>query len=353
MKRTKIFSLALIPLLSASLLVGCGGGETKPNGNNAAPTTPKSGLTVAMVTDSSGIHDNSFNQAAWEGLTRAQNQLGVTSSYVESKRIEDYYPNLTTLVKNKTDLTWGIGFTLEEDVKKVALANSNAKIGFVDSNFGGDVPKNVVAVTFKENEGSFLMGVLAGKMTKSNKLGFIGGMKFELIERFDYGFRAGVKAVNPAATVTSLYADAFDKADMGKMLASQLYQSGADIVFHAAGATGDGLFKEAKERGKGYWAIGVDRDQYDMAPDNVLSSMVKRVDNGVYAVIEELQTGNFAGGTELVMGLKEDGVGYAPTTNKNTPEDVIRLMDEYRDKIIAGEIQVPATAEELKAFNPQ
>ena len=351
MNRKNMLSLALIPLLSASLLVGCSSTKTDttaPQGN-----APQSTLTVAMVTDSGGVHDNSFNQGAWEGLTRAQNELGVKSSYVESKRPEDYYANLTGLIKNKTDLTFGVGFTLEEDVKKVALANPDAKMGFVDSNFGGDIPKNVVAVTFKENEGSFLMGVLAGKMTKTNKIGFIGGMKYELIERFDYGFQAGIKAVNPSAQVTSLYADSFDKADMGKMLASQLYQSGADIIFHAAGATGDGLFKEAKERGKGYWVIGVDRDQYDLAPENVLSSMVKRVDNGVYAVTEALKNGKFAGGTELVMGMKENGVGYAPSTSKNTPADVIKLMDEYKDKIIKGEIQVPATAEELKDFNPK
>ena len=349
MKRKNMLTHVLIPLLAASLLAGCG--TTKSNTATPPSTTPQSTLTVAMVTDPAGIHDNSFNQGAWEGLTRAQNELGVKSSYVESKRPEDYYANLTSLIKNKTDLTFG--FTLEDDVKKVALANPDAKMGFVDSNFGGNIPKNVVAITFKEQEGSFLMGVLAGKMTKTNKVGFIGGMKYDIIERFDYGFQAGVKAVNPNAQVTSLYADSFDKADMGKMLSSQLYQSGADIIFHAAAATGDGVFKEARERGKGYWVIGVDRDQYDLAPDNVLSSMVKRVDNGVYAVTEALKNGKFAGGTEIVMGMKENGVGYAPSTSKNTPADVIKLMDEYKDKIIKGEIKVPATAEEMKAFNPK
>jgi basic membrane protein A len=270
----------------------------------------------------------------------------------ESKRAEDYNTNLTSFVKSGVDLTWGIGFLMADDIKKVAQANPDKNLGIIDSNLNGDIPKNVAAVTFKEEEGSFLMGVLAGKMTKTNKIGFIGGVKFALIEKFEYGFKAGVKAVNPNATVTAVYADAFDKPDKGKLLAANLYQQGADIIFHASGATGDGVFKEAAERGAGHWVIGVDRDQYSLAPKNTLSSMVKRVDNAVYMISEDLKNGKFANhaGKETVFGLKEDGVGYAPTTKNNTPEDVIKLMDDYKKKIVAEEIKVPATADQFASF---
>ena len=351
MKAKKFLSIALTGVLAASLMAGCGTAkkeEGAQGGGGAAEGGKK--LNIAMVTDIGGIHDNSFNQSAWEGLSKAEKDLGITAKNTESKRAEDYTPNLTAFVKGKTDLTWGIGFLMADDIKKVAEANPDAKLGIIDSDLGGQIPKNVEAVTFKEEEGSFLMGVLAAKMTKSNKIGFVGGVKFALIEKFEYGFKAGVKAVNPNAEVTAVYADAFDKPDKGKLLAAQLYQQGADIIFHASGATGDGVFKEAKERGKGFWVIGVDRDQSALAPENTLSSMVKRVDNAVFKVTQALQKGEFKGGQLTTYGLKDDGVGYAPTTEKNTPKDVITLMDDYKKQIVEGKIKVPATADDFKNF---
>jgi len=304
MKAKKVLSLALTGMLAASLVAGCGT-NTKEEGKDAGGGAAEKKLSVAMVTDIGGIHDNSFNQSAWEGLSKAEKEIGITIKNSESHRPEDYTPNLTAFVKGNSDLTWGVGFLMAEDIKKVAEANPNSKLGIIDSDLGGTIPKNVAAVTFKEEEGSFLMGVMAAKMTKSNKIGFVGGVQFALIEKFEYGFKAGVKAVNPAAEVTAVYSGAFDKPDKGKLLASQLYQNGADIVFHAAGATGDGVFKEAKERGKGFWVIGVDRDQSSLAPENTLSSMVKRVDNAVYYVAKDLKEGKFKGGEVTVYGLKE------------------------------------------------
>jgi len=351
MKAKKFLGLALTTVMAASLFAGCGTAENK-EGDKAGGETGSKKMTVAMVTDVGGVHDNSFNQAAWEGLTRAKDKLGVDAKYTESKAATDYTPNLTTYVKGKADLTWGIGFLMAEDIKKVAEANKESKLAIIDSDLGGTIPANVASVTFKEEEGSFLMGVLAAKMTKSNKVGFVGGLKFALIEKFEYGFKAGVKSVNPNATVTAVYADAFDKPDKGRLLANQLYQQGNDIIFHASGATGDGVFAEAKERGKGFWVIGVDRDQSSLAPENTLSSMVKRVDNAVFTVTEALQTGKADQmfGKQTILSLKDDGVGYAPTTKNNTPADVIKLMDEYKDKIVKGEIKVPATEAEFKDF---
>lgn len=350
MQAKKLMGLALTTVMAASLFAGCGTSDKKEEATPGTTDNAKK-MTVAMVTDVGGVHDNSFNQSAWEGLSHAKDKLGVDAKYTESKQATDYTPNLNSYVKSKTDLTWGIGYKMEGDLKKVAEANKDAKLAIIDSNFGGQIPANVAAVTFKEEEGSFLMGVLAGKQTKG-KIGFVGGMKSPLIAKFEFGFMAGVKAVNPNAQVISVYADAFDKPDKGRLLASQLYQQGVDIIFHASGATGDGVFTEAKERGKGFWVIGVDRDQSDLAPANTLSSMVKRVDNAVFQVTEALKN-NKAGdmfGKATVYGLKEDGVGYAPTTNKNTPADVIKLMDDYKQQIIDGKIKVPTTEAEYKAF---
>lgn len=350
MKTKQMAKVFLAGSLSVSLLLaGCGTKQQQP-APGAGGDQAKGKIRVAMVTDVGGVNDNSFNQSAHEGLKRLEKDLGIKIQVAESKKKEDYVPNLNGFVKDKWDLTWGIGFLMAEDIKKVAAENPNAKLAIVDSNLDGQIPANVTAVTFKEEEGSFLMGVIAGLMTKSNKIGFIGGMEFPLIQKFEYGFKAGVYAVNPKAEVTAVYAGSFNDAAKGKVLAATLYQNGADIIYHAAGGTGDGLFKEAKERGKGYWAIGVDRDQSYLAPDNTLSSMVKRVDNAVYTVSKDLANGKWNGGKDVVFGLKDDGVGYAPTTSKNTPADVIAKVDDFKKQIIEGKIVPPETKEKFESF---
>lgn len=357
--RTKTIAKVLLAgaLSSSLLLAGCGGAKQQPapnTGGGAGGGQAQPKIKVAMVTDVGGVNDNSFNQSAWEGLKKLGKDLGLQEkkeyTYTESKKSDDYSPNLNGFVKDKWDLTWGIGYAMAEDIKKVAAQNPNAKLAIVDSNLDGQIPSNVTAVTFKEEEGSFLMGVIAGSMTKSNKVGFIGGVKVPLIEKFEYGFRAGVLAANPKAEVVTAYVGSFNDAAKGKVQASSMYQSGIDIIFHAAGGTGDGLFKEAKERGKGFWAIGVDRDQSYLAPDNTLSSMVKRVDVAVYDVSKDLANGKWNGGKEVVLGFKEQGVDYAPTTNKNTPADVIKKVDDFKKQLIDGKIKAPKTAAEFDLF---
>lgn len=347
MKKTNAINILLTGVLTTSLLLsGCGTAKKPAPGAQDG----KAKVRIAMVTDASGVNDNSFNQSAWEGLKRLEKDQGVKVQFAESKRAEDYVPNLTGFIKDKWDLTWGIGFLLAKDLAKVATDNPNAKLAIVDSNLDGKIPPNVTAVTFKEEEGSFLMGVIAGLMTKANKVGFIGGMEFPLIQKFEYGFKAGVLTVKPDAQVSVAYAGDFNASDKGKVLASTMYQNGADVIYHAAGATGNGVFSEAKAHGTGKWVIGVDRDQSFLAPENTLSSMVKRVDNAVYIVSKDLADGKWNGGKQLELGLKEDGVGYAPTTNKNTPADIITKVDDFKKRIIGGEIEVPKTAAEFDTF---
>lgn len=305
-------------------------------------------MKIAMVTDVGGVNDQSFNQSAWEGLKRAEKDFGIKVAYKESKQDADYAPNMETLTDAGYDLIWGIGFLMGDAIKETAELNPDQKYAIIDFAYGDETPKNVACAVFQEEEPSFLVGYIAGKMTKSDKVGFVGGIKFPLIEKFEYGFMAGVKMANPKAEVMRQYAESFTDAAKGKAIANNMYQQGADIVFHASGGVGDGVIEAAKE--KGQWAIGVDKDQNFLAPDNVLTSAMKRVDNAIYDTGKRLMDGEFAGGQTVVYNLKNDGVGIAPTSSKHVPEAILKEVDGLVAKIKAGEIVVPATKDAFDKF---
>lgn len=342
----KMLSLSLVMLLAVSvMLAGCGSKpkeETNAGGDKGGtPTEEKSDLKIGMVTDVGGVNDKSFNQSAWEALQATETETGTAVKYLQSKSDEEYIPNLNEFVKNGYDLTWGIGFQLADAIKTVAEQNPDAKLAIIDSVV--DAP-NVKSVTFAEEEGSYLVGVVAGLTTKSNKIGFVGGMESPLIKKFEVGFREGVKAVNPDAQFISNYTGAFDKPDLGKAAAATLYNEGVDIIFHASGATGNGVFNEAsarKKQGQDVWVIGVDKDQsLEFGDEITLTSMIKKVDEAVKRVNKEVVDGTFAGGSENLT-LKENGVGIADTSTANVSADTLAKVEEYKEKIISGEIKVP------------
>lgn len=342
----KMLSLSLVMLLAVSvMLAGCGSKpkeETNAGGDNSGTSTEaKSDVQIGMVTDVGGVNDKSFNQSAWEALQATETETGAKVKYLQSKSDEEYIPNLNEFVKGGYDLTWGIGFQLADAIKTVAEQNPDSKLAIIDSVV--DVP-NVKSVTFAEEEGSFLVGVVAGLSTKTNKVGFVGGMDSPLIKKFEVGFREGVKAVNPKAEFISNYTGAFDKPDLGKAAAATLYNKGVDIIFHASGATGNGVFNEAiarKKQGQEVWVIGVDKDQsLEFGDEITLTSMIKKVDEAVKRVNKEVVDGTFAGGSENLT-LKENGVGIADTSSKNVSPEVLAKVDEYKEKIISGEIKVP------------
>ncbi len=314
----------------------------------SAAVSQAADLRIAMVTDVGGVNDQSFNQSAWEGLQRAEKDFGFKVAYKESKQDADYGPNMETLTDAGYDLIWGIGFLMGDAIKETAEINPDQKYAIVDFAYGPDTPKNVACAVFQEEEPSFLVGYIAGKMTKANKVGFVGGIKFPLIEKFEYGYMAGVKLANPDVEVLRQYAESFTDAAKGKAIANNMYQQGADIVFHASGGVGDGVIEAAKEKGK--WAIGVDKDQNFLAPDNVLTSAMKRVDNAIYDIGKQLKEGRFAGGETVVYNLKNEGVGIAPTSSKHVPADILGEVDGLIAKIKAGEIVVPATKEAFDKF---
>ncbi|MFC4599975.1 BMP family lipoprotein [Cohnella hongkongensis] len=363
-KTTKL--LTGIMLVASLTLTACGaknnngGGAASPSaapsespaGSPAASESAPSeavvdgkGFKFGMVTDVGGVNDKSFNQSAWEGLNKLKDDTGAEVKYQESKEATNYLTNLNKFVRDDYNLTWGIGFLLGDAVKDAAAKNPDANLAIIDEVV--EAP-NVASITFAENEGAYLVGVVAGLMTKTNKIGFVGGIDIPVIKRFELGFVAGVAAVNPDAKVNINYTGAFDKADLGKAAASSLYNDGADIIFHAAGGTGNGVFNEAKERNKNaaadkkVWVIGVDKDQsLEFGDDVTLTSMLKRVDEAVYRVSKDLIEGNFPAGQVTTLGLKDNAVGLPETSKANVPQDVLDKVEEFKQKIISGEITVP------------
>lgn len=343
----KAVKLSLFMLLAFSLvLAACGNNSSNTaatTGGDSEGTAAASDIKIAMVTDTGGVNDKSFNQTSWEALQALEKEQGVTVKYLQSKSEADYQPNLNQFVKDGYNLTWGIGFALESALKDIAGQNPDANFAIIDA--AVDAP-NVESVLFSENEGAFLVGVVAGKMTKTNKIGFVGGMDSPTIKKFEVGFKAGIEASNPDAQFTAVYASGFDKPDEGKSAAKTLYDDGADIVFQAAGGTGTGVFNEAldrKNQGQEVWVIGVDKDQsLEFGNDVTLTSMIKRVDVAIKTVSQQVIDGTFKGGTITTLGLKDDGVGIADTSSANVPQEVLDEVQSYKEKIVNGEITVPA-----------
>ncbi|SFF31789.1 basic membrane protein A [Paenibacillus catalpae] len=344
--------LALTVVLSACGSKSDNGANNSNTGSNegaASPgnsEAPASKLKIGMATDVGGVNDKSFNQSAWEALKKVTADTGAETKYLESKSDADMEPNLRAFVSEKYDLTWGIGFLFSDAMTKVAKENPDSKFGLIDATPTEALP-NVESVAFAENEGSYLVGVVAGLMTKTNKIGFVGGMKIPVIKKFEAGFKAGIEAVNPEAAkgLKINYVGDFSKPDLGKQAAATMYDAGVDIIFHASGASGNGVFNEAKSRkdaGKDVWVIGVDKDQsLEFGDEITLTSMMKGVEAAVYKVSKDLIDGNWKGGQVVTLGLKDNGVGLPETSTKNVPADVLAKVEEYKQKIISGEITVP------------
>jgi basic membrane protein A len=353
----------LIPLLLvvAMLLPSCGPAATEvPTQPPAAPTATEkpvaqptekpaadtSNLSFAMVTDQAGLGDQAFNDATWEGFTKLNEEFGVQIKVVETNEQAQYVPNLSTLAEQKEDLIVGVGFLLKDAINEVAPLYPDIHFALID-NFV-DQP-NVACIQFAENEGAFLMGAIAAYMTKTGKVGFVGGMETDVVKKFEAGYRAGVKTIAPDMEVLVSYAGAFNDPAKGKELALAQYDQGADVVFQVAGFTGTGVIDAAVERDQ--MVIGVDRDQNYLAPDNVISSMMKGLGAGVYAVGQTVIDGTFKGGS-FVYGIKEGGIDYAPTTSKNVPPEILAKIDKLKQMIIDGEIKPPATIDEFNSFTP-
>ena len=317
----------------------------------AAPTTGNA-VSVSVVFDLGGRGDKSFNDGAYLGAERAARELGVRVRFIEPGEGSDRESGLRLLAAEGMDLVIGVGFIFTDDLTQLAREYPDTRFGGVDYSVAtgtdGKViqpPANLAALKFREEQGSFLVGAMAALIGKSKKVGFVGGMNFPLIHKFEAGYTAGVKQVCPDCEVLVQYAgvtpEAFRNPGKGKELALSQYQQGVNVIFHASGSTGLGVFEAARQTGK--LAIGVDADQYKEAPGYVLTSMVKRVDNAVFDAIKRVVEKRFAGGI-YQYGLAEDGVGYVYDKNneKLIPSHVRARLESLRSEIIAGRITVPS-----------
>ena len=306
---------------------------------------------VALFLNIGGKEDSGFTDSAYRGLEKAAAQLAVKASYVEHTRWLDLERTLNQVAASDAGMIIGVGFAFSEKFSQLAAKYPEKKFVCIDYSPRYDdrgnilpLPDNLAGLTFREEEGSYLVGAIAALKSSTGKIGFIGGMECPLIRKFEAGYTAGARAVRPNIRVASRYAgisgQAFNDPVKGYRLATQMYKDGVDIIYHAAGGTGAGLFRAAREMKR--LAIGVDTDESAKAPDLVLTSMTKNLDTTVYEVVRSWVTGNFSGGLKT-FGLREKGVGfvYNEKNSEQIGDDVYGKIAELQTKIIQGELAVP------------
>ena len=300
------------------------------------------GYRIGLVFDKGGKDDKSFNSAAYQGALKVKKELGYFVKYVEATDDNAFESLLRAFAQKRTfDLVISVGFSQIDPLKKVALQFPNQKFAIVDGVV--DLP-NVRSLVFKEHEGSFLVGAIAAMTSKTGRIGFIGGIDVPLIRRFEKGYEAGMKYINPKAKLTSNFvgitAEAWNNPAKAKELAMTQYNTGVDVIFSAAGASSLGLFDAAEEKKK--FAIGVDSNQNFVKPGFILTSMVKKVDEAVFQTCKDLGEGRFVGGI-FDFGLANRGVDYSTDefNQKILPASTVQKAEEIRKQIISGKLQVP------------
>lgn len=339
-------------LVLAAGLIALSSCEAKKEGaKTETPSAEKSAKTfvVGLVTDVGGIDDKSFNQSAWEGIQRFKKDANIEIKYLQSETDANYIPNLSTLADEELDIIVAAGFLFEQPLSEVAAKFPNQKFLLIDSVISDR--SNVASAVFAAHEGSFLVGVAAALKTKEmqkNAVGYIVGMDFSIMREFEAGFEAGVKAVDPNIKLYVEIANSFSDAQKGQTLAAKLYDLGVGVIYHAAGATGNGVIKEAKDRrlnGQNVWVIGVDKDQYeegiyDGTHSVTLTSMLKGVSTAAYDVSKMVYENKFPGGQTILFNLANKGIGI-PEKNPNLDDETVAKIHEFEQRIIAQEIVVP------------
>lgn len=319
-----------------------------PRGRADAPaaSASRSGVRIGLVFDVGGRGDKSFNDAAYAGLLRARKELGVAIEFLEPATSEDREAAMRLFAARGFDLVIGVGFIFSSDVDRVARDFPTVDFACVDyAPPPTGMPPNVAGLAFHEEEGSYLVGGVAGSMSRTKHVGFVGGMRGPLIRKFEAGFEAGVKAVCPECTVHSAYIgtspDAFRDPAKGKALAIAEIAAGADVLYHASGASGHGVFEAAHDARR--FAIGVDSDQYAEMPDAVVTSMVKRADVSVFDTIRAVTEHHFEGGMH-VFGVKDGAIDYVHEGPHAAllPRETIERVEGLRQAIASGRIVVPS-----------
>lgn len=292
-------------------------------------------VKVGIMLSDAGLGDQSFSDMGFEGLEQARDDLDISFDYRELQETGTYEQGLQELVEQGNDLVIGLGFSIQEAIETVAAENPDVSFLLIDAQ--SDLP-NVYNITFKEDEGSFLVGLVAGMKTKSNVIGFVGGEDVELIHKFEDGFVAGVKAVNPAAEILTKYSGTFGDDKLGESIAKEMISKGADYIYPAAGFTGVGVILESQRAGT--FSFGVDSDQFYLAEGSVVSSMVKQVDVAIYDTVKELVENGSISEKNKHLGLKENGVAIAPIRVINLSPSEQDTLDQYIEDISKGTVTI-------------
>lgn len=328
-KKLNLFSL--IGIMFTLFLVGCGSTEDFQE---------QEYMKVGVMLSDVGLGDQSFSDAAFTGVMQARDDLNILFTYKELAEVETYHQGLTELVEEDHDLIIGLGFMVKEDLETVANTYPNQQFLLIDDLSELD---NITSLVFKENEGSFLAGVVAGLKTNTNTIGFIGGGDFPLIHKFAAGFIQGVESVNQSAEVKVTYANDFGNAELGAEIANNMINNGADFIYSAAGYTGVGAINAAQEHG--VYAIGVDSDQYFLAEDAVVTSMLKKVDTAIYQTINSLVEEGKISQNVIELGLKENGVGLAPIRVISLTSEEQAQLDRLTQNVMNGSLTIKSTME--------
>ena len=349
MNKKQWLGLGLVAVAAVGL-AACGNRSSR---NAASSSDVKT--KAAIVTDTGGVDDKSFNQSAWEGLQAWGKEHNLAKdkgfTYFQSTSEADYANNLQQAA-GSYNLIFGVGFALHNAVKDAAEEHTDLNYVLIDDVIKDK--KNVASVTFADNESAYLAGVAAAKTTKTKQVGFVGGIESEVISRFEAGFKAGVASVDSSIKVQVDYAGSFGDNAKGKTIAAAQYAAGADVVYQAAGGTGAGVFAEAKSLNESrsesekVWVIGVDRDQEaegkytskDGKESNfVLVSTLKQVGTTVKDIANKAEKGEFPGGQVIVYSLKDKGVDLVTT---NLSEEGKKAVEDAKAKILDGSVKVPA-----------
>ena len=340
-KLLRLLAIALLTLCMGTVVAACGDDEesSSSGGGAAATSEPEKKIKIGMVTDIGGLDDRSFNQSAYEGLKRAESDLGAEIRAVTSKSNADYVPNLTTLARQQYDLVIGVGFLMGEAVEKVANAFPQTNFAIIDFpvSLMKSKPKNVSGLLFKENEAGYLVGSMAGLYVKDKggdqAISAVGGQQVPAVDAYIAGYQAGAKAANPDVKTDFAYSQDFVAQAKCKEIAINQIAEGSQVVFAVAGGCGLGALDAAKE--KGMQGIGVDADQAYLG-DHIMTSAIKKVDEAAFTAAKEVQDGSWQPGTDVVFDAKNKGVGYGKTNSEGAK--YTDQVDEQLDKISSGEI---------------
>jgi len=300
---------------------------------------------VGMVTDVGGVNDQSFNQTSWEGLQAlAKEDSQIEVAYLESKTDADYQTNINTFIDDGYDLIICVGYQLADATKDAATKNPDQKFAIIDDS-SIELP-NVACLMFAQEQASYLVGLVAGSVTKTKVVGYVQGMVFPSMNLFGVGYCAGVLAACPDATILQYNANSFGDAAGGSAAATNMITNNADVIYHAAGGTGNGVIETCAA--SKIWAIGVDCDQSVLAPDYVITSAMKRVDTASQDISKATKAGNFTAGIHM-YDLSNGGVDLAPTRT-HIPAEVLAVVEQAKKDIIAGKLVVPQDPSEVPAF---